>query len=199
MDAYKNENVFLITAIKEQPDYFLFQEQYANYLAHIGNYRDALPYYNKVIALRPDKAEFYNDRGHTYFVLGNFKAAITDMTSALKISGFDKDYYLNRCYAYLADNDIENAMADLYVLMQCCRETVPEDLKTEVGSKWKALMQNLNARIISEDGNAELYYKRSKLFFATGQKEKGFSDLRQAIKLNPENIDYKKFYLENSK
>lgn len=192
MNVYKNENTFLLVAIKEQPDYFLFQEQYANYLSHIGDYAGAIPYYNQAIALRPDKAEFYNDRARAHYSLGNFKAAISDMSSVIRISGFDKDYYLNRCSVYLADNDIENAMKDLYVLMQCCRESVPEDLKKEVGAKWRAILQNLNERIISEPGNADLFYKRSKLFFDTGQKEKGFADLQEAIKLDPQNTEYKK-------
>ncbi len=199
MNFYKNEETFLSQAIKEQPGYFLFQSQYAGILSDKGNYSLAIEYYNKAIALRPDKAEFYNDRGRAYYELGQYAEAAKDLSSAIKIAGFDVDYYTNRCWAYYGANDIENAMKDLYVLIKCCRETVPNDLKNGVGKEWRAILQSLDTRLNQQPDNDTLLYKRAKLFFDTGQKEKGFADIEKAINIAPNTTEYKKLLIENQK
>lgn len=199
MNFYKNEEAFLSQAIKEQPSYFLFQSQYAGIISNKGNYPLAIEYYNKAIALRPDKAEFYNDRGRAYYELGQYAEAAKDLSAAIKIAGFDLDYYTNRCWAYYGANDIENAMKDLYVLMNCCRETVPNELKEGVGKEWRAILQSLSTQLVEQPENDTLLYKRAKLFFDTGQKQKGFADIEKAISIAPQNTEYKKLLMENQK
>ena len=199
INYYKNEEIFLKEAIKAQPNYFLFQAQYAGKLLDRGDYVSAIEHYNIVIAKRPDKAEFFNDRGRAYFSLGNYDAAIKDISSAIKISGFEADYYLNRCAAYNALNEAENAMKDLYVLIKCCRETVPLELKNDIGIKWRRILKGISDSILITPSNDVLYYRRAKLYFDTGQKEKGFLDLKEALRLNPQNTKYKDVYFEHQK
>lgn len=190
MKVYKNEVVFLKTAIEEQPDYYLFQAQYAGYLLNKGDYSSAINYYTSAIKLRPDKHEFYNDRGRSYFSLGYFDKAAEDITSALKIRGFDGDYYLNRCMAYNAANESEKAMNDLYVVIKCCKNIVPEQLKNEVGLKWRRLFREISDSISIKPNSGDLYYRRSRLYFGTGQKDMGLLDLRMAISIDPSKKEY---------
>jgi tetratricopeptide (TPR) repeat protein len=196
INAYKNEETFLSYGVKEAPSYFLFQAQYAGLLSSKGNFSEALPYYDKVIALRPDKAEFFNDRGHAHFALGQYHEAISDISRAIQISGFSEEYYFNRCMAYAAAGETENAMKDLYVLMKCCRERVPQELKNEVGTKWRAIMKQLNEQITANPNNGTLLFKRANLYFDTGQKKLGFADLEKAMALSPGNPEYRKLYQE---
>jgi tetratricopeptide (TPR) repeat protein len=194
INAYKNEEIFLSYGIKEAPSYFLFQAQYAGILSSRGNFAEAMPYYDKVIALRPDKAEFFNDRGRAHFALGQYSEAISDISRAIQISGFSEEYYSNRCMAYKAAGDIENAMKDLYVLMKCCRERVPQEIKNDIGTKWRVIMKQLSEQIAANQNNDALLFKRANLYFDTGQKKQGFADLKKAMAISPGNQEYRKLY-----
>lgn len=191
MKVYRNEEAFLKTGIEERPDYYLFQAQYAGYLLNKGDYSSAINYYTSAIRLRPDKHEFYNDRGRAYFILGYYNKAADDITSALRIKGFDADYYLNRCMAYNAAGESKKAINDLFILVKCCNEIVPKELKDELSLKWRTMLKVISDSISLDSKNDRLYYDRSILYFDTGQKDKGLSDLQMAINLNPENKEYR--------
>lgn len=196
MDVYKDKMSFLKQGIKEQPGYYLFQVQYAGFLQSEGNYSLAIEYYNSAIKLRPDKHVFYNDRGRAYCALGQYDLAIKDINSAIQISGFNEDYCLNRCIVFDAIGDTENAMKDLITLMSCCKQIVPAELRKSIGIKWKNELDKLNQEIITQTKNAGLLSKRAKMYFETGQKEKAFKDIEEAIKKNPQNEEFKKLYFE---
>lgn len=196
MDVYRDKKSFLKQGIKEQPSYYLFQVQYAGFLENEGNYSLAIEYYNSAIKLRPDKHLVYNHRGRAHCALGQFDLAIKDINSAMQISGFNKDYCLNRCIVFDSMGDTENAMKDMITLMSCCKQIVPPELSESVRIKWKNELDKLSQQIITQTNNAGLLGKRAKMYFETGQKEKAFKDIEEAIKKDPKNEEFKKLYFE---
>jgi tetratricopeptide (TPR) repeat protein len=53
----------------------------------LGKYREALPDYDKAIALKPDSKRLYYDRALTYRALGNFAAAQEDIKKSCALGG----------------------------------------------------------------------------------------------------------------
>jgi len=125
---YKDKSTFSITGMKESPDFYLFfqtqgEVEYAN-----QNVRQALALFTKAIALRPDKAELYSNRGSAYFTLGDYNAAINDYSEAIKKAGMRREFVLNRCIAYTKVNNKKAAMEDYNFLKGCCNEIIPQSL-----------------------------------------------------------------------
>jgi tetratricopeptide (TPR) repeat protein len=77
-----------------------------------GKYDDAIADYDKVIALDPNVALAYINRGVAYGRKGAFDRAIADYTKAIAL---DRKYtlaYTNRGVAYAKKGDKEQAIAD---------------------------------------------------------------------------------------
>ncbi|PIB35205.1 hypothetical protein BFP72_07250 [Reichenbachiella sp. 5M10] len=65
-----------------------------------GNYDEAIVYYGQAIALDPDDPEeILNDRGITYYTLGQYYRAISDFYRAMEIEPENQVYYYNIAYA----------------------------------------------------------------------------------------------------
>ena len=60
-----------------------------------GNYQGSLEDYDQAINLNPRNAVYFNTRGHTKFVLGQFSGAADDFARAAEMGlGFDNDILL---------------------------------------------------------------------------------------------------------
>jgi len=196
-NIYKNEDTFVLCAIKNQPGFFLFQTQYATYLCAKGDYKRAIYYYSQAIKQRPDKHQPYKDRGYAYFLIGDFKSAINDLNTAIAISGFRLDYYLDRCAVYNASNDLENTFKDLKTLVNCCETSIPKELRNAAAKSWQHALRNLSNKLNVEPNNDSLLFERAKLFFYVDEKTKGLEDLKKGLSISPYNQTYLKLYTEN--
>jgi tetratricopeptide (TPR) repeat protein len=83
------------------------------------DYPAVIAEFNQAIALDPQSANSYKNRGLAYHRLGQYDRAIADLTNAL--TGKDKDdwlVYSFRAQAYRAMGDAENALADLITVTE---------------------------------------------------------------------------------
>jgi tetratricopeptide (TPR) repeat protein len=72
-------------------------------LAGAHKYDEAIAEYNMAIRLRPDYAEAYNDRGHSYhWTGGNRDRAVADFTRAIELRPNYPTAYNNRGVVYMA-------------------------------------------------------------------------------------------------
>lgn len=199
MDAYKDQPTFLSYAVRESPDYYLFQMQMGE--MHYGNKNlaRAVSYFNRAIELRPDKKEIYNNRGGAYLLMGKYKEAINDFTQAMDSNKVECTYYINRCAAYNKVGDINKAMKDLVILLKYCPNDVSPEFRNEISGKYySSESMRLSLELAEEPNNAELYFKRSQLFLGFGQIEAGMADLKKACELQPDNQTYLNLYLKKS-
>jgi len=82
-------------------------------LAAAHEYDAAIGEYNTAIRLRPDYAEAYNDRGHSYhWKGGNGDRAIADFTRAIELRPNYPTAYNNRGVVYMAGGQAAKAIAE---------------------------------------------------------------------------------------
>jgi tetratricopeptide (TPR) repeat protein len=101
------------------PDFVEAWAQEAEALYSLKEYKEAIPYYDKVIALAPSRWEAFNDRGLAKFNSGDYYGAISDYTDALNIkkqnhisnSPLDSTYE-SRADAYSKVENYDAAIAD---------------------------------------------------------------------------------------
>lgn len=197
MDVYKDKNLFLMAGVQESPGFYLFHFQRGEMLFQKQKFDSALIYYNKAIAIRPDKAQMYSNRGAAHYSLGMYSQAISDFNRAISLStgpNTDNRYYLNRCVVYTRCNQTEQAMKDFMYLKQHEPTLVPQYLEKELTDKWAQLMAGLSARILASPDDHRLLYKRARFLFLTGWEKEGLTDMRAALLRAPENAEYQQVY-----
>jgi tetratricopeptide (TPR) repeat protein len=77
-----------------------------------GNYAVAIALINQLIALRPNSAMDYNNRGLMYFRNNQIAEALADLSLALKIDPKLDSAYNNRANCYAARGELAEAIAD---------------------------------------------------------------------------------------
>ena len=76
-----------------------------------ANYRRALHNYNKALALNPEDAQAYNNRGLIYYIMKKYSCAQKDFRRAIGIDHLPR-FYNNRAESYLAVKKFDLALRD---------------------------------------------------------------------------------------
>lgn len=79
----------------------------------LGRPAEAEKDYTEALALAPNFAALYRDRGRVRFTLGNSDGAMADFTAAIENDPFDPDNHANRGYLRLLQYDFAGAGEDL--------------------------------------------------------------------------------------
>ena len=77
-----------------------------------GAYEQAIDSYTKAVELQDDLADAYFNWGVSYYELGEFQLAISDLSRAIDINPYDDNYYGRRSLAYIFADDPDLAQAD---------------------------------------------------------------------------------------
>ena len=77
-----------------------------------GNYAVAIALLDELIALRPDSATDYNNRGLMHFRNNQIVEALADLSQAVKIDPTLDSAYNNRANCYAAQGELAKAIAD---------------------------------------------------------------------------------------
>ncbi len=80
--------------------------------AQKGDYLGAIAILNRLIAISPNSAIDYNNRGLMYYCIGNFVRAIKDYNQAIKINNKLAQAYNNRANCYAAQGNLAAAIRD---------------------------------------------------------------------------------------
>lgn len=83
-----------------------------------NNYRGAVSYYSKAIALYAEDAVAFNNRGMAYGKLNEMDNAIRDFSQAIKLDPDYADAYIQRAWQYRQLRKYDKALADLNVAVQ---------------------------------------------------------------------------------
>jgi tetratricopeptide (TPR) repeat protein len=132
-----------------------FEKGYRNY--NLGNMKEAIDAYDKVIELEPSNSSAYNNRGIAKSALGKKVEAIADYNLAIKINPNYSSAYNNRGIA-----------------------------KSDLGKKVEAIA-DYNLAIKINPNNSSAYNNRGIAKSALGKKVEAISDYNLAIKINPNN------------
>ena len=133
-----------------------------------GDYDGALSFLNTCIKFDSKNANFYLLRGKAYYMKGEYKNAIADLTILINSKGymmdfFRRDTYIARSYAYTALNEYDKSIAD-------CNEALN-------------LVPNFTY---------EAYLARGIAYEAKGNMQQAISDYKAAVASDPEQKEAKK-------
>ena len=154
-------------------------------------YNDAITHYNKSIALDPEHAPTYNNRGVVYRETGDFSAAIDDYNKAIELEPENANAYNNRGVVYRETGEFSAAIEDHTKAI----ELEPENSRIynnrglayrETG-EFSAAIDDYNKAIELEPENANAYNNRGVVYRETGEFSAAIDDFNKAIELEPEN------------
>ena len=121
-----------------------------------GEFDLAIECYNKAIALDPEDAEAFYNRGLAYDKKGEFDLAIQDFDQAIALNPEDAKAFYNRGVAYNKKGEFDRAIEDF------------------------------NQAIALNPEYAKAFYNRGLAYIDKGEFDRAIEDFDQAIALNPE-------------
>jgi serine/threonine protein kinase/lipoprotein NlpI len=151
-----------------------------------GNKQQALEDFNKAIALDPNFANGYIDRGNARDALGDKQGAIADYTRAIELDSRYADAYINRGNIRNGLGDRQGANADYskaieanpgYALAYYNRGIVRDDREGAIADYSKAIELDPNY--------VNAYYNRAFVRDGLNDKQGAIADYSKVIELNP--------------
>ncbi|MDJ0899544.1 MAG: tetratricopeptide repeat protein [Xenococcus sp. MO_188.B8] len=153
-----------------------------------GNYAVAIAIMNELLALHPNSAVYYNNRGLIYLHNNQLTEAIEDLTHALEINPNLDQAYNNRANCYAAQGDLIAAIADYDLSL----EINPSNIRTwinqgitfrELGSFDLAIKNFDIALILGNSFREMIYAERGRAYHLRGDWNCAAADYRQALEL----------------
>ncbi len=115
-----------------------------------GKIREAISHYNRAIQIKPNDADFYNNRGVAYANLSQYQLAVEDFNKAIRLSDNIAESYVNRGTIY-------------YNLRQ-----------------YQRAIEDFNEAIRLRPNCIDAYYKRAFIYLNQGNVKSGCSDAQKA-------------------
>ena len=156
-------------------------------------YDKAVAHYTQAIALNPELAVAYNNRGNTYSAKGEFDTAIQDYNRAIGLNPENADAHNNRGNAYNRKGEFDLAIQDYNTAIDLNPEFA--DAYYNRGNAYNdkgefdTAIQDYNTAIDLNPENADAYYNRGDTYYRKGEFDKAIQDYNTAIDLNPEYAD----------
>ncbi len=154
------------------------------------NYKKAIPYFNKTIALHPAHQWVYIRKGRSFAALGQYKKAIAIYSEGIDYNSHaPAKIYFNRGYAYSMMGLYDQSIADLtqYLLV------APNDSLAHHHRGYALLKKGSFKRAIADFSNSlrfnpnasQIYQHRADAFFSLGKYPKAISDYSTALSVKP--------------
>ena len=154
------------------------------------DYEQAVENLSEVIALEPDNAEAYYQRGLAYGHLENWEQALADFDTAIELAADDPRAYSKRALVYLPLGDSAQAIAD-------CNQALKLD--PDHAEAYQTLgmvyigqgdveqaIQGFDKAIELDPDLAEAYIWRGSAYAEAGNSERAISDFEYYLELVPD-------------
>jgi tetratricopeptide (TPR) repeat protein len=144
------------------------------YQLFYGDYDKALADFSRAIQIDPNYADAYSFRGAIYFNKGDYDKAISDLTQAIRLGRQQSavDYFI-RAKCYELKGDLDKAIAEYEALL------LRTDLDTTIADP-----------AVTKSALAQVYHRRSVIYFNNADYDRAISDLTQVIRLEPNDVAY---------
>lgn len=159
-----------------------------------GDYAVAIALLDRLIALCPDSAANYNNRGLMHFRNNQIIEALCDLSLALEINPRLDSAYNNRANCYAAQGDLEDAIADYDLAL----DLNPGNLRAWInqGITFRELelhelgIENFDIALIIGDAlKGRIYAERGRTYFLRGDWNCAVSDYQKALDILTEQSD----------
>ena len=133
---------------KEETEKLLFYSALIN--VNLGNYKESISYYNKIIVLNHNNITYLVDRARIQYLIGNYYDSINDFTKAIELNPNNENYYYQRG----------------------CAKSWLKDHKGELEDQTKAIELNPN--------KPEYYYRKHCALMGLGRQDEAREYLEKA-------------------
>ena len=153
-----------------------------------GNYTSAIALLDQLIALRPDNAVNYNNRGLMYLRNNQIIEALCDLSLALEINPHLDSAYNNRANCYAAQGELTEAIADYDVALDLnpgnLRAWINQGIAFRELGMYDLALENFDiALIIGDSLQARIYAERGRSYHLRGDWNCAVADYQKALKL----------------
>ncbi len=162
----------------------------------IGEFEQALDYYNRLIDLEPADATFLSERAYTKFELSLFSEAEKDFHHALSLAPDNDDSLIGRSKARMRLGHYEDALKDLLDAKACNPHLEQISFyHFDVAMSLKALhyfleaVEEMTKALSIDKDNPFLHYKRAELYLDAEEFEKALEDCNKAFELGGDPSD----------
>ena len=167
--------------------------QHGNVLMIIKQFDSAIEHYSHAIALNPNIASTYNNRGIANRNNGDFNRAIEDYTKAIDLNPSYTDAYSNRGVAYHSKFDFDRAIEDYTKATDLSPNSA--DIYNNRGTAFyqkgdfDRAMEDFNTAIHIKPDYTGAYYNRGITYRDNGDIDRAIEDYNTAIQLQPDSAD----------
>ena len=155
----------------------------------LGNYRQAIEDYDKVIEIKPGYIEAYMNRGIAYNDLGNYRQAIEDYGRVIEINPGYADAYNKRGAAYNVLGNYRQAIEDYGRAIKINPGYADAYYNRGIAfnnlSNYKQAIENYNTAIEIKRDFANAYNNRGAAYNVLGNYRQAIEDYGRAIEINP--------------
>jgi tetratricopeptide (TPR) repeat protein len=188
-ESYADAEKYLLKALAKDPNDAQANYTLARNYMEMEAERRAVPYFEKAVALNPEKSTWAYELGLLYYNNNNFKAAVLAYENAAK-NGYavNNDFNENYGYALIYSGDFakgEEKMLDIYKKKgnkELLRElaTILYDLK-----QYNRTLDYCQKLLESNPKDGKALYQAGLAFIKLGNKNKGQAMCDKAIELDP--------------
>jgi len=162
--------------------------------ANQGDYVVAIALLDRLIALRPDSAANYNNRGLMHFRNNQMIEALCDLSLALEINPRLDSAYNNRANCYAAQGDLEDAIADYDLALDLnpgnLRAWINQGIAFRELELYELGLENFDIALIVGDAlKGRIHAERGRTYFLRGDWNCAVSDYHLALDILVEESD----------
>jgi tetratricopeptide (TPR) repeat protein len=151
-----------------------------------GDYGVAIALLDQLIALRPDNAANYNNRGLMHFRNNQIIEALCDLSLALEINPNLDSAYNNRANCYAAQGDLAEAIADYDVALDLnpgnLRAWINQGIALRETEMYDLALENFDIALIIGDSLRErIHAERGRSYHLQGDWNCAVADYQTAL------------------
>jgi tetratricopeptide (TPR) repeat protein len=153
-----------------------------------GDYAVAISLLNELIALRPDNAADYNNRGLMYFRNNQIVEALCDLSQALEINPNLDSAYNNRANCYAAQGELAEAISDYDIALDLnpanLRAWINQGITFRELAMYDLAIENFDIALIIGDALQErIYPERGRTHHLRGDWNCAVADYQKALEI----------------
>lgn len=166
--------------------------------ANQGDYVLAIALLDQLIALRPNHAVNYNNRGLMYFRNNQIIEALCDLSLALEINPHLDSAYNNRANCYAAQGDLPEAIADYDLALDLnpgnLRAWINQGIAFRELELYELGLENFDIALLIGDALEDrIYAERGRTYHLRGDWNCAISDYQTALNIlisKPDEVNY---------
>ena len=159
----------------------------------LGQMNKAIEAYSRAIALNPDYAKAYNNRGIAYREKGDFDRAIEDYNKAIELNPDYAEPYINRGVAYDNKGDFDRAIEDHNTAIKLNPDYAKayNNRGVAYGKKgdFDRAIVDFNKAVQLNPDDAAAYYNRGGAYYNKDTVDRAIEDYTKVIELKPDDTE----------